>query len=56
MLVTHWRVLVPVRVWLRHRAIVAVLVMLVMNVPMFMSHRFMNVLVLMTFGEMKPEA
>src|SRR5258708_22130731 len=48
----------PVRVRFPSRfgAIVAVLVMLVMNVPMFVGHLLVTMLVLVAFCEMKPDA
>ena len=33
-----------------------VLMMLVVTMPVFMLHRLVNVLMLMTFGQMQPEA
>jgi len=47
---------VPVGVGLRHRAVVRVLVMLVVDVLVFVLERFVRVPVLVMFGEMEPHA
>ena len=49
---------VPMSVWFTGRiaGTMHVLVMLVVTMPMFMLHRFVNVLTIMPFGQMQPEA
>ena len=49
---------VPMSVWFTGRiaGTMRVLMMLVVTMSVFMLHRLVNVLMLMTFGQMQPEA
>ena len=55
-LMPHWLVLVPMRVRLVARPVVMMLVMLVVNVPVFMRQSFVNMLVFVSFREVQPKA
>ena len=48
------RMMVPVRMWRRHRAIMGVLVMVVMSMAVFVVQCLVLVRVGMAFGEMQP--
>jgi hypothetical protein len=54
MLVTQRGMFMPVRVRLRHGAVVTMLVMLIMDMAMLVRHGFVNMLVLVALGEMQP--
>ena len=49
-------VLVPMRMWFTNRSVVMVLVMLIVNVPVFMRQSFVNMLVFVSFSEVQPKA
>lgn len=54
-LVPHRPVFMPMGVWLGYGPVVAVLVMIVMDMPVLVRERFVNMFVLMPFGEMQPK-
>ena len=53
--VPHRLVFMPMRVRLGYGPVVAVLVMIVMDMPVFVRERFVNMFVLMPLGEMQPK-
>lgn len=53
--VPHWLMRVPVRMRFCHIAAVSVLVMFIVNVGVLVFQRLVDVLMLMTFREMKPD-
>jgi len=55
MLVPHRLVFMPMGVWLGCGPVVAMLVMVVMDMPVLVRERFVRMFVLMSFGEMQPK-
>src|SRR3954447_7229591 len=55
MLVPRRLVLVPMRVRFGHRSVVVMLVVIIVDMPVFVRERLMKMLVLMPFGEMQPQ-
>ena len=47
---------VPMRMRLRHRSVMGVLVMFVVDVPVFVLDRLVRMFMAVSFGQMKPEA
>ena len=52
----HRLVPVPMRVWFRHRTIVFVLMMLVVDMSMFVFQHVMDMRMLVAFRQMQPQA